>query len=396
MSSRERFTVPSSVGTERLHRAPSGRASLVLLTSLALGAGWTTSLGCGSRSGLDLFGAGAQHGADPGSANDSGGGAAEGSGSGSASGGTRSGSSSGSESGSGGGHASGAPCASTCGSQKGLTVLASGQDTPVAIAVDSTNVYWMNQGTGYGGTVMKVPLCGGTPVTLAAVDAGRIGGLAVGREGIYYTHFTDGTVMRLPLGGGVPSVFASGLPSPSGIAVDRANVYWADFFAGIVVSEPLGGGVVTTLSSGQSGPDGIAVDAENVYWTNDVPIGTVLKASLAGGPPIGVGGGDHPKAIAVGGGIVAWATAKNVMAAPIVGGSPTVLHEGASTYTTLAVDGANVYWGDKSSPVIDSAPVGGGTTTTVSSATFPLGITVDCSSLYWTDVGGTVKKFTPK
>lgn len=42
-----------------------------------------------------------------------------------------------------------------------------------------------------------------------------------------WVYWTIGTgVMKVPLGGGVPITVASGQSSPSGIALDGTNVYW--------------------------------------------------------------------------------------------------------------------------------------------------------------------------
>jgi sugar lactone lactonase YvrE len=74
------------------------------------------------------------------------------------------------------------------------TTLASGQSTPNGIALDTASVYWTNSGDG---TVMKVPLGGGTPATLASGQSSA-GSIAVDATSVYWVNNTaNGTVMKL-------------------------------------------------------------------------------------------------------------------------------------------------------------------------------------------------------
>jgi hypothetical protein len=145
------------------------------------------------------------------------------------------------------------------------TTLASGQDAPLSIAVDSKDVYWTNSGNG---TVMKVPkdVDAGVPITLASGQASPQF-LAVDPSNAYWTNVDGGTVMKVPLDGGSTVTLASGQFTPEAIAVDPSGVYWTNNGSGTVMGLPLDGGVLATLASTQAGPMGIATDPKCVYWT---------------------------------------------------------------------------------------------------------------------------------
>jgi hypothetical protein len=200
----------------------------------------------------------------------------------------------------------------------------------VPVTVDASNIYWWNEcvapGSCNGDALMKAPLSGGAPITLASgqVLPGRI---AVDATSVYWTTGgtgSNGTVMSVPLGGGTPTTLASGLIAPGGVAIDSTNIYWSTpgnlscatvnytapsapclSFSGSpggVMKVPLGGGVPTLLSrstletcaSGhcastigvwQDVPAGpITVDATSVYW---ITVGSsVMKVPLVGGAPV--------------------------------------------------------------------------------------------------------------
>ena len=71
-----------------------------------------------------------------------------------------------------------------------LATLAA-QAVPEAITVDATNVYWIEA----LGSVKKVALAGGTPVTLAAAP-NNPGGIAVDATSVYWTDSAGGTVLK--------------------------------------------------------------------------------------------------------------------------------------------------------------------------------------------------------
>ena len=105
--------------------------------------------------------------------------------------------------------------------------------------------------------------------------------LAVDTNNLYWTNYSGGSVMALPLGGGTPAPIATGQTHPKYIAVDSARAYWADDTT--VMSVALDGGIPKTLATGQITATGVAIDSTYVYWTNNYG-GSVRKVPLDGGP----------------------------------------------------------------------------------------------------------------
>jgi hypothetical protein len=124
------------------------------------------------------------------------------------------------------------------------TELASGQDDPLYIAVDSANVYWLNQGNAGVGSVAKCPVqgCpsvadGGSEPTLLATNQARLFGIALDSDYVYWvaagsptSTSPEGVVAKCSIDGcgGNPTILASGLDTPNCIAVDNRTVYWGN------------------------------------------------------------------------------------------------------------------------------------------------------------------------
>ncbi len=194
-------------------------------------------------------------------------------------------------------------------------VLAAGPNIvlPVALAVDATSVYWVDQELG---TAQSVPLDGGVPVLLAS-GLGFPGALSLHGQTLYVATWPAnfygpdaGSVLALPLDGGGPTVLAAGvgigeiywtsvnvvLAYPSSIRVyealfttNRSAAYWVDLGGGLS-SVPLSGGTPSVLATipncaGFRACYAMAADDQSVYaltnqsdlWKVDLDGGAVTR-----------------------------------------------------------------------------------------------------------------------
>jgi hypothetical protein len=247
--------------------------------------------------------------------------------------------------------------------------LASGQDNPEFLTIDATTVYWSNLGPGGAGEVMRVPIAGGTPVTLGASTFPQ--DLVVDATYVYWADQKDGEIYRAPIAGGTQVTFAAA-PSAVGVAIDAARIYWTEVnAAGAVMSKPLDGGAAKTIATGQGSPWEVVVDATYAYW-RDLDIG---------------------------------GTRFGIAMAPLAGGTPTFIGS-LNGSGNLALDAKTLYMGTPSSVLGFAVPLtipdGGAVPYTdfANGQQNPSGLAVDSTSLYWADLGGfgdgTIMKLTPK
>jgi len=292
---------------------------------------------------------------------------------------------------------------------RGPSHLAREQSFPTAIAVDETNVYWMNQGTVAAdftdGSIMKRPLAGGSPITLASGQS-QLEAIAVYAGRVYWSRYTRGEptgvgadcgICTVPIDGGDVNPLVSWEYSAVGLAVDATGVYWASHLTpampAAIMKIGLEGGTPITLPSTGEGY-AVALDASAVYWSSLWGSAAITMLPLAGGAPVQLAVGQGAKAMAVDATGLYWAAGDAVRRWPLPGGGgvETLADLSPSSHHGVAVDTHDVYWTDGLG-VARVPKTGGAATVVASNQGLAWGIAVDATSVYWTDnTAGTVMK----
>jgi hypothetical protein len=161
-----------------------------------------------------------------------------------------------------------------------LSVLTSMPKEPrhslaVAFAATKEELFWTQEGDFF-----KVPLAGGTPVSIATDQAqGLVFALAVDAERVYFSDrgrgINDGrvaAVSREPNQRG--GLVASGQELPLGMLVDGDYLYWANNGrkpGGVYRWKRVPGTAPVEFAVGEGCPTRLAADATHIYWLNACP-----------------------------------------------------------------------------------------------------------------------------
>jgi hypothetical protein len=156
--------------------------------------------------------------------------------------------------------------------------LAPNQAAPAGIAVDAANIYWTDRATGQNdGAVMQLAFGTSAPMAIASGQTDPVG-IAVDARDVYWVSATG--VFKVPVGGGtIVSLSNANTPAEPMFAVDGVSAYWIDNGTGAIVKAPLAGGAVVPVVGtvvGATLQAGLAVDATSVYWEG---MGSIFKVT---------------------------------------------------------------------------------------------------------------------
>lgn len=189
--------------------------------------------------------------------------------------------------------------------RNGGQVIIQDPTAPVAVAVDSTGIYWTSFPPGGKLGFVRKRAANSTEWTTLADKQNGTHYLVADNVHLYWVT-NDNRIMRIAKSGGSPSIFRRENSSISRIAVDEANIYWAQGEnPRQIAMAPKKGGPKQILAKVQADldPTPLALTSERVFWTSYKSSYELQSVSKRGGEVV-----NHGKIDAYGakGNIVYW------------------------------------------------------------------------------------------
>lgn len=272
-----------------------------------------------------------------------------------------------------------------------VQVLATGLSKPSALAIDLTNVYWLDE---LGG-LFKVPKTGGSPVMLfnGGGNIGQVPSIGLDATSVYFSAFYQNqyVVAATPITGGDPAnprVLAT--EAANGVAVALGNVYWIDGTnQGRRIST--NGGAVEPIKTPTSAfnPDGgffTTVGPDAVY-TSFLFNPTIVRFPFDGSPAQQYQPStDTIRGVVADADTIYFASDRTLSSLPKTGAAcPTALVTNLFNPYAVAADATAIYMTDQAGSVISVPKNGGQSQLLAKNQVTPTGLAVDATTVFWTN-----------
>lgn len=272
---------------------------------------------------------------------------------------------------------------------------------PGHMALDVDYLYWsemLGEFCEPPGALKRFPITGGAVQTLYSSCNFMPNNIAVDSQWVYAVDWGPDNIVKVPITGGSPVTVAvaNGAVYHRGLSVDNTFVYWADK-DGVKRATKDGASTVTLFSDRRV--HDLAIDVAYVYWTRGlIGSGEIRRIDKSGGTVQTLASGLHyPRDIYVDESYIYWAEGTTLKRVPIVGGVPptTIYSEAGSQMNSVVVSGPFLYWsqtdssGSIGSGKVRRIPKAGGSMTDIETGlSGPRSINLDSQSVYWGDADG--------
>jgi len=223
------------------------------------------------------------------------------------------------------------------------------------VASNGTSIFFVR--TGSNGGLARLDTGGDTPVILVA-KPGTVESVAANATHVFWS--TGDEIMRVPVTGGTPETVASA-PEIERIALDETNVYYAEGINNGLQTVAIEGAPPKTprTLAAQHDPMIFAVSGGYAYFASQRDH-TIKRVPVAGGSPeLLVTTDDEPLVLGADPAGVYYGSQQGVSRVPLGGGTaqPLAPPDGQShMVTAMTFDATHVYWIDYSYQAIRKAP----------------------------------------
>ncbi|APR79343.1 Putative serine/threonine-protein kinase pknH [Minicystis rosea] len=268
---------------------------------------------------------------------------------------------------------------------------------PSFIVLDSSTVFWVNDGLSEGQSqIMKVAKSGGEPAQIA-FNQPALHGLGITPTSVWsavqHTLATYSTISTYGKGGNTMWPLESYKQNSAnflGITMQGTVIAWSSNEGqGTIFRGDTQGGARVPVATMQGQVVSLALDGGTTYWVS--PSLLAIMRADTGAPEVFAGDQMSPTDLVVDTDDIYWTcndgTVKR-LAKSSPSGQPVVITSDAISPRGIAVDTSYVYWAEAASGGrVRAAPKGGGPIVTLATGEYPFDVAVDADTVYATMQG---------